>query len=72
MDDPSAGLMQIAENMTRFIELADGERKKLEARGWSPTAAETYALELLVQCVRLSFRPPEKLGTIPLGRPDEP
>lgn len=33
--------------------MAEGQKKLLESQGWSPTAAEAYALELLLGLTRL-------------------
>jgi hypothetical protein len=41
-------MAQMAEQMRPVIEMAEGQRKLLESQGWSPTAAEAYALELLL------------------------
>ncbi len=43
----------VIEEMKPILEAVQGQRKALEADGWSPTAAETYALELLLGLTRL-------------------
>ncbi len=49
------GLAVLAEAMKPVIELATGQRKLLEEQGWSPTAAEAYALELLLGLTRAAL-----------------
>lgn len=46
-------MMQLAESMKPVLEMAEGQKKLLESQGWSPTAAEAYALELLLGLTRL-------------------
>lgn len=48
-------LMEVTENMQPVIEACEGQRKQLEERGWSPTAAEKYALELLLSITKSAF-----------------
>jgi hypothetical protein len=52
MRDMVEGLAELAEAMKPILELAEGQRKMMEAQGWSPTAAEAYALELLLGLTR--------------------
>lgn len=49
-------MVGIIESMKPILEAAEGQKKLLESQGWSPTAAETYALELLVGMTRLALR----------------
>lgn len=49
-------LLEMGQNLEPIIEVAEGQRKKMEERGWSPTAAESVALEMLLGMVRLSFK----------------
>ena len=42
-------MMGVAEAMLPIIEFCEGQRAELERRGWSPTAAESYALQLLTR-----------------------
>ncbi len=48
-------MAQIAEQMGPIVEMCVGQRTKLEEAGWSPTAAEAYALELLLGLTRLAL-----------------
>jgi hypothetical protein len=48
-------MVELAASMAPVIELAAGQRKLLESQGWSPTAAEAYALELLLGLTRLAL-----------------
>ncbi|WP_282203915.1 hypothetical protein [Kitasatospora fiedleri] len=41
-------LLQARENMTPFFDAADGMRRDLEARGWSPAMAEQVAAKFLI------------------------
>jgi hypothetical protein len=52
--DLANSLLEASENLTPFIDHADGMRADLERRGWSPTAAEAVALEVLLGFVRLA------------------
>ncbi len=61
---PAEALLELAENMRPVIETAEGQRKLLEERGWSPSAAETYALELLVGMTRALFAPPKSSSNV--------
>jgi hypothetical protein len=49
----SEALIRVTEQLRPIVEMAEGQRKLLEERGWSPTAAESYALELLLGMTRL-------------------
>lgn len=49
-------MAQMAEQMRPVLEMAEGQKKLLESQGWSPTAAEAYALELLLGMTRLMLR----------------
>lgn len=53
--DFTEALVALAEQMGPIIEMAEGQRKALESRGWSPTAAEAYALELLLGMTRAAM-----------------
>ncbi len=55
MHDMVESLAGLAEAMKPVIELASGQRALLESQGWSPTAAEAYALELLLGLTRLAL-----------------
>jgi hypothetical protein len=44
-------MLAITEQMSPILDAADGMRADLERRGWSPTAAETVALQWLVGAV---------------------
>lgn len=57
MDEPdlAESMMQLAEAMKPVLEMVEGQKKLLEAQGWSPTAAEAYALELLLGLTRLAL-----------------
>lgn len=52
----AAGLLEMVEGLGPVIDAADGFRKQLEERGWSPTAAEAGALEMLQGMLRMAFR----------------
>ena len=56
MSDIAAALMEMVENMKPIVEAAEGQKRALEERGWSPTAAEKYATELLVAMTRAAFK----------------
>ena len=45
--DLSNAMLELTENFTPIIDAADGIKADMERRGWSPTAAETVALEWL-------------------------
>lgn len=49
------GLITVVEGMQPLVDAANGFKKKLEEDGWSPTAAETAALTLLVGMIQKSF-----------------
>jgi len=51
-DDLAKGLVELMDAIAPIIEVAEGQRKLLESRGWSPTAAEAFALELLLGLTR--------------------
>lgn len=53
--DFAEALVGLVEQMAPIVEMAEGQRKALEARGWSPTAAEAYALELLLGMTRVAL-----------------
>lgn len=55
-DESAAAFMEMAEGMMPSVEWAEGQKTMMQNRGWSPSAAETYALELLLQVVRITFR----------------
>lgn len=54
-NDMVESMIQLTEAMKPALEMATGQRKLLEAQGWSPTAAEAYALELLLGLTRVAF-----------------
>lgn len=49
-------MAEIVGMMRPVVEAVEGQRKLLESQGWSPTAAEAYALELLLGLTRLALR----------------
>jgi len=49
------GLLEMAENLTPFLDVAEGHRAEMERRGWSPTASETAALEIYLSMLRLAL-----------------
>ncbi|MBD0743532.1 hypothetical protein [Streptomyces sp. CBMA152] len=51
----SSHLLMIQEQMTPIYDAADGIRADLNARGWSPTAAEQAALTWLCASIQMSF-----------------
>lgn len=51
--NPVEALIKMTEQMRPIVEMAEGQKKLLEAQGWSPTAAEAYALELLLGMTRM-------------------
>ncbi len=53
--DLAEAMATVAEQMAPVVEMCEGQRKQLEARGWSLTAAEAYALELLLGITRLAL-----------------
>ncbi|MFB7671319.1 hypothetical protein ACFC26_07860 [Kitasatospora purpeofusca] len=44
-------LLQIREQMAPLFDAADGMRRDLEARGWSPSVAEALAAQWLSRCM---------------------
>lgn len=48
-------MAELAEQLGPVVEMCAGQRKRLEEEGWSPTAAEAYALELLLGLTRLAL-----------------
>lgn len=51
-----AALAALAEQNEPLIEFAEGQKSKLIERGWSPGAAEQYALVVLCGLTRLALR----------------
>jgi hypothetical protein len=49
------GLMTLVANLEPLYAAAEGQRRKLEERGWSAPAAEQAALEVLRGMIRLAF-----------------
>lgn len=49
-------MAEIVEMMKPVVEAVEGQRQLLGSQGWSPTAAEAYALELLLGLTRLALR----------------
>ena len=54
--DLQNNLLQFNETVGPIFDHADGVRTDLERRGWSPTAAEAAALEVLLSLLRLALR----------------
>lgn len=52
----SAALAQTLDIVSQFAEAAQGLRAKMEADGWSPTAAEQVASEMLLAMIRKSLQ----------------
>lgn len=52
------GNMMLAakEQITPMLDAADGMRKEMEGRGWSPTAAETVALQWLCSMLAMALK----------------
>lgn len=58
-EDPGSALTSMLcmlEAFAPIMEMAKGMKAQMEADGWSPTAAEDVARELLVGAVRLAMR----------------
>jgi len=55
--DPSLAelLMQAAESYTTLVDFAAGQRAEMIDRGFSPEAAEVFAMEILLHFAHLSF-----------------
>lgn len=51
----ASGLMAMREQMGPIYDTADGMRADLEARGWSPSAAEQAALVWLCGAIGTTF-----------------
>lgn len=51
----SSALHEVQEVYLQLVEAADGMKKMMEERGWSPTAAESAALKWLNTMVEASF-----------------
>lgn len=58
--DTATAMLTIIDMMGPIIEAAEGQKAALEQRGWSPTAAEAYALELLLGVTRSAFTQPSR------------
>lgn len=52
----AAALMSAGAMLTPIIEFAEGQRRMLEERGWSRTAAEQYALTVLLALTEKAWR----------------
>ena len=52
----SNSLLELLDNLSPLMDAAEGLKKDLERRGWSPTAAETVALEWLLQAQRFAWQ----------------
>lgn len=52
-------LLTLQEQMAPVYDAADGMRAELQARGWSPTAAEQAALTWLCAAIATAFNPPQ-------------
>jgi hypothetical protein len=50
-----AALMLMAEQMLPMIEFCEGQKAVLVERGWSPSNAEDYARQLLIEITKTSF-----------------
>jgi hypothetical protein len=49
----AAVLLEMTEQLSPLFDAADGVRADMERRGWSPTAAETAALQFLMNSMQL-------------------
>lgn len=54
-DTLRANLMEVAENIAPIFEFVEGQRAAMEARGWSPTAAEQVAVTMLVPLITMAL-----------------
>lgn len=54
--DFAAGLHVLIDNLQPLIEMAEGQRAAMEARGWSPSASEAYASQLLAHMLEQVFK----------------
>ena len=56
--DLAIGLLAATEQIGPLLDAAEGHKAEMERRGWSPTAAETAALEMYLGLLRLAFKVP--------------
>lgn len=49
-------MLMAKEQITPMLDAADGMRKEMEGRGWSPTAAETVALQWLCSMMAMALK----------------
>lgn len=52
----SLALQEMQEIYMQLVEMAEGYKKNMESRGWSPTAAESAALTLLQRLIEVSVK----------------